>query len=80
MKLEKRHCPLCGEESSHLHLEENFAVQNLNAFSFASRKEPEPFHLRLFLCQSCDLIYANPILVQDSVEREYENAAFDSNV
>ena len=80
MKLEKRFCPLCGGESCDLHLEENFQPQNLNAYSFASRKEPEPFHLRLFLCKKCDLIYANPAFTRDTIEQEYEKAAFDSNI
>jgi len=80
MKLETRSCPLCGAQSSHLHLEENFSIEKLDAFSFASRKEPEPFHLSLYLCESCDLLYANPALPQSMVEKEYENAAFDSNI
>jgi 2-polyprenyl-3-methyl-5-hydroxy-6-metoxy-1,4-benzoquinol methylase len=80
MRLEKRFCPLCGGESCDLYLEENFQPQNLNSFSFASRKEPEPFHLRLFLCKKCDLIYANPAFTREMIEQEYENAAFDSNI
>lgn len=80
MKLEKRFCPLCSGESCDLYLEENFQLQNLNAYSFSSRKEPEPFHLRLFLCKKCDLIYANPAFTRETVEQEYEKAAFDSNI
>ena len=76
----QRPCPICQKNSSHLHLEENFQPENLNAYSFASRKEPEPFHLRLYLCKNCDLIYANPILSQKMVEEEYKNSAFDSNI
>jgi hypothetical protein len=80
MKLESRFCPLCEGQSSHLHLEENFQPQNLNQFSFASRKEPEPFHLRLYLCKNCDLIYANPALSQEITNHQYENAGFDSSI
>jgi hypothetical protein len=47
-----------------LHLKENFQKEGLNQFSFSSRKEPELFHLRLYLCESCDLIYANPALLK----------------
>lgn len=80
MELVSRCCSICGKDSSKLHLEGNFKQENLNQFSFASRKEPEPFHLRLYLCESCDLIYANPGLAQSVTNQEYENAAFDSNI
>lgn len=78
--MNKRFCPICNQESSHLHAEENFAPQSLNEFSFASRKEPELFHHRLFLCENCDVIYANPALSQQKIESEYEAASFDSSV
>lgn len=80
MKLIARHCSICQKDSSDLHLEGNFKQENLNQFSFASRKEPEPFHLRLYICKSCDLIYANPALEQSTTNHEYENAAFDSSI
>jgi len=76
----QRNCSICALESAHLHLKENFQKEGLNQFSFSSRKEPELFHLRLYLCESCDLIYANPALEQNFIEAEYENAAFDSSV
>lgn len=75
-----RNCSLCDLQSSHLHLEENFSEKDFNNFSFSSRKEPEPFHMRLFLCEACDLIYANPALSQEFIAKEYESAAFDSKV
>ncbi len=80
MKLISRFCSICNQDSTELYLEGNFKQENLNQFSFASRKEPEPFHLRLYLCKYCDLIYANPGLAQETTNQEYENAAFDSNI
>ena len=80
MKLILRACPICGLESSNLHLEENFHPEKLNEFSFASRKEPEPFNMRLYLCENCDLLYANLALSQSVVYHEYENASFDSSI
>lgn len=80
MELIARQCSLCGKASSHLHLEEKFQQEKLNEFSFSSRKAPEPLNLRLYLCQSCDLIYANPGLSQSTTNQEYEKAAFDSSV
>jgi SAM-dependent methyltransferase len=76
----KRNCPICGLESSNLYLEENFHPEKLNEFSFASRKEPELFNMRLYLCEPCDLLYANPALSQSLVYHKYENASFDSSV
>lgn len=80
MKLISRLCSVCGKDSSKLHLEGNFKQESLNHFSFASRKEPEPFHFTLYLCESCDLIYANPAISQDDTDQQYERAAFDSSV
>ena len=79
MELISRACPICELESTNLHLEENFHPEKLNEFSFASRKEPEPFNMRLYLCENCDLLYANPALSQSVVYHEYENASFDSS-
>lgn len=75
-----RPCPICNQPSSHVHAEENFSPQGLNPTSFASRKEPELFHHRLLLCEKCDLIFAQPSLSQDAIEREYQVASFDSSV
>ncbi|MDX2082847.1 MAG: class I SAM-dependent methyltransferase [Rickettsiales bacterium] len=80
MKSQIRQCSICRQESSDLYLAENFKLENLNQFSFASRKEPEPFHLRLYFCKNCDLIYANPALAPDITNSQYEGAAFDSDV
>ncbi len=75
----ERNCPICNIKSQHLYREENFSLEKLNAFSFSSRKEPEPFNLRLFLCENCDLIYANPILEIKKLKDEYAAASFDSS-
>lgn len=80
MELISRFCSICAQSSSDLHLEGNFQQEKLNEFSFASRKEPEPFHLSLYLCKDCDLLYANPGLSQNVTDSEYEKAAFDSNI
>ena len=76
----RRPCPICNQPSSHVHAEENFSPQGLNPTSFASRKEPELFHHLLLLCEKCDLIFAQPSLSQDAIEREYQAASFDSSV
>lgn len=80
MTSKTRPCSVCKKQSDELHSEGNFQHENLHQFSFSSRKEPEPFHLRLYFCKSCDLIYANPALEKDVLDQGYEQAAFDSNV
>lgn len=75
-----RLCPICNQPSSKVHAEENFSPEGLNATSFASRKEPELFHHLLLLCETCDLIFAQPSLSQDAIEREYQVASFDSSI
>lgn len=80
MELISRFCSICYKSSTDLHLEGNFKQENLNQFSFASRKEPEPFHLSLYNCKDCDLLYANPGLSQSMTESQYQAAAFDSSI
>lgn len=79
MTVPNRPCPVCGStDESHIYLQENFDRAKFNAYSFASRKQPEYMHARLIECPTCDLVYANPLLDLGSLETAYQEAAFDS--
>ena len=80
MKLVPRRCSICNDGSQNLYLEGNFKQQHLNEFSFASRKEPEDFHLSFHLCKNCDLLYVNPALENEVIDAQYEGASFDSSI
>jgi SAM-dependent methyltransferase len=74
-----RSCPVCGSsDESRVYAEANIDETKINAFTFASRKLPEYMHPRLIECPACDLVYANPALVHESLATAYEQAAFDS--
>ncbi len=79
MKLLPRLCPICdSSEHSKLFLESNFEEEKTDSFSFSSRKIPELMHLRMLLCQSCDLLYASPAPSAEMLELAYKRAGFDS--
>jgi SAM-dependent methyltransferase len=52
----------------------------LDAYAFASRKTPEYMHYRLLQCDTCDTLYASPAPSADTLAREYDRAAYDSDV
>jgi SAM-dependent methyltransferase len=75
----ERACPLCGANSgARVYAESNIDVTALNGYAFASRKLPEYMHLRLLECGECGILYANPVLSQDTLTSAYREADFDS--
>jgi SAM-dependent methyltransferase len=50
----------------------------LTASAFASRKLPEYMHSRMVECKGCGLLYANPVLRQETLAQAYKDASFDS--
>jgi SAM-dependent methyltransferase len=81
IKLEwvQRSCPLCGPGSpSHVLAESNIDPAKLDQFAFASRKLPEYMHPRLMECESCRIVYGDPVLSLESIAAGYQEAAFDS--
>lgn len=80
MKLEfaPRLCPLCGSGKSKLWTKARIDESRLTNSAFASRKIPEYMHLAMVECASCRLLYANPVLRQDSLAQAYREAAFVS--
>ena len=80
MKLEfiPRTCPLCGDNDAIVMAEATIDDRKLTASAFASRKLPEYMHSRMVECRLCGMLYANPVLRQDSLAGAYEDASFDS--
>jgi SAM-dependent methyltransferase len=78
-KLVTRACPGCGSTEVKPFASANIDPEALDAFAFASRKLPEYMHYALVVCQSCDLLYANPAPEQRSLEAAYNEAAFDAS-
>jgi SAM-dependent methyltransferase len=81
MEMISRACPLCGTpDTGKTFAESNVALDRLDSFAFASRKTPEYMHYRLVECESCDLLYANPLPREDCLAKGYSEAAYDSGV
>ncbi|MDX6464328.1 MAG: hypothetical protein QOE55_8025 [Acidobacteriaceae bacterium] len=82
MKLDfvPRACPLCGGEDASVMVEATLDEGRLTASAFASRKIPEYMHSRMVECKGCGMLYANPVLLQESLAEAYKDASFDSGV
>ena len=79
LSLAPRDCPICAaSDQSFVYAESNVDSAKLDAFAFASRKLPEYMHWRLLECRRCDLLYASPAPVPQSLSSAYHEAAFDS--
>src|ERR1044071_6397736 len=79
LTLTNRSCPICGlSDQSAVFAEANVDLSKLDDFAFASRKLPEYMPWRLLECRRCDLLYASPAPVPQSLGEAYDVAAFDS--
>ena len=79
-KLNYRTCPICSSrDQSKVYAEENYNLDMLDRYAFASRKIPENMHYRLIECPSCDTLYANPLPSLKHLSQSYHEAAFDSS-
>ena len=80
MKLDfiPRTCPLCGGEDARVLVEATLDEGRLTASAFASRKLPEYMHSRMVECNLCGMLYANPVLRQETLADAYKDASFDS--
>jgi len=82
MKLDfmPRACPLCGGDDATVWVEATLDESRLTASAFASRKLPEYMHSRMVECNKCGMLYADPVLLQESLAEAYKDASFDSGV
>jgi SAM-dependent methyltransferase len=80
MKLDfiPRACPLCGGGDAEVLVEATIDEGRLTKSAFASRKLPEYMHSRMVECNVCGMLYANPVLRQETLADAYKDASFDS--
>lgn len=79
MDMVSRNCPICkSDDDSNVYAESYLDENQLDAFAFASRKIPEYMHYRLVLCSVCELLYANPVPSNNTLEEKYQEASYDS--
>jgi len=80
MRMQDRACPLCGQRSERVWLEQKFDPARLDSFAFSSRKLPELMRFPLALCEDCDLVFAQCIPGSEWISAGYRAAAFDAGV
>ena len=80
MELRERPCPICRTgDSGHVLFPAKVDEKKIGEFAFASRKAPEYMHFRLLQCGACDTLYASPAPTAETLAREYDRAAYDSD-
>lgn len=80
MITKERVCPICNSlKNSKEYKKENIKLEQIDAYSYASRKMPEYMHYRLEHCANCDLVYANPVPVESEIFNAYSEADYDSS-
>lgn len=74
-----RACPTCGSTGAVApFVAAKIDTTALSGFSYASRKMPEFFSLRLVTCDACETIFAPEPPPEELLERAYQDAAFDT--
>ncbi|MFH0805608.1 MAG: class I SAM-dependent methyltransferase [Patescibacteria group bacterium] len=69
------HCPICGINIDYKVIyRENLP---LSETVFSTRKAPDNYHYRIVKCNRCGLLYSNPILENDQINKLYEESKFD---
>jgi 2-polyprenyl-3-methyl-5-hydroxy-6-metoxy-1,4-benzoquinol methylase len=72
-------CPLCNKNDTKIFLSKNINEQNINKYTFSSRKVPEFMNYELLRCNGCTFVYAVNIPEQNYVKHNYANSVFVSN-
>jgi 2-polyprenyl-3-methyl-5-hydroxy-6-metoxy-1,4-benzoquinol methylase len=75
----KRNCPICKTYNKHkVFLKENIKNNEINKFSFSSRKIPEFMNFELIKCNKCSLIFASKIPNFKKIKKLYNETGFGS--
>lgn len=76
----RRNCPVCGQDSHRIFLDENIAADKIDSRTFSSRKKPEYMRHKLVECENCSCVYAPSPPSRASLTAEYSDAPFESGV
>ena len=74
-----RLCPVCQVPTPVTEvMPERLDGANLDAFAFASRKEPDAMNLRMVECRGCGVLFATPAPTPEDLANLYRSASFDT--
>lgn len=71
-------CAICKtNENAELLYKETVDLQAVDQASFSARRTPDKLHFRFSKCVKCGLIFSNPILSSQKIERFYRESDFN---
>ncbi|MBI2641436.1 class I SAM-dependent methyltransferase [Candidatus Roizmanbacteria bacterium] len=75
-------CAICGKNNFTVLYPENFDIHTINSRTFSARRLPDRIHYRMVKCKDDGLIYSNPILEYDKIEKLYKKSftAYDEHL
>lgn len=70
-------CAICGEKQKLVELYPGtINFRKVNAKTFSARRTPDRMHYRLVKCVNCGLIFSNPILERQKINKLYKKSLF----
>ncbi|MCL5072244.1 MAG: class I SAM-dependent methyltransferase, partial [Actinobacteria bacterium] len=69
-------CVICGKNNFHILYKANFDMKRVNDATFSARRVPDRTHYQIVQCNSCGLVYSNPILELEKIENLYKDSKF----
>src|SRR3989338_11275266 len=67
-------CAICEKNNFTVLYPENFDINKINSRIFSARRLPDRLHYRLVKCKNCGLVYSNPILEYEKIEKLYKKS------
>lgn len=70
-------CAICDKNQKLIELyQQTIIFEKVNTETFSARRTPDRMHYRLVKCVNCGLIFSNPILEAEKINRFYEKSFF----
>ena len=67
-------CAICDKNNYTVLYKANFNINNINERIFSARRLPDRIHYRIVKCNTCGLVYSNPILPYQVIEKLYKKS------
>ncbi|OGK25601.1 hypothetical protein A2954_01275 [Candidatus Roizmanbacteria bacterium RIFCSPLOWO2_01_FULL_37_12] len=64
-------CAICESNNYEVVYKENFDIKKINSRVFSARRLPDRVHYRMVRCKNCNLVFSDPILEYDKIEKLY---------
>lgn len=72
----RTNCAICEKNNYHVLYQANFNIKGLSEKTFSARRVPDKVHYRIVKCNICGLVYSNPILSYEQLERLYKKSTY----